>query len=722
MLPLPPFAPLIDTSEAITAALNQTKGISIADGYQSNAFDAAINSRIVPALDSHSRLDRAALLEAAFKLNLTSIQDELGTDFEGLKDAMFRCLDILLRCAELHLVDATIPLNYIEEVLDYQTVEFSMQLYDYLEARVERLTENMVSGKGKGLTLLRMCNELLRRLSKAKNTVFCGRILMLLSSVFPITERSGVNLKGDFHTDNVTLVESEDITAVQDMSPSHSRKDDASNVPNGTSMDVDEDTKNTTQDDRDAVKKELSFYTEFWSLQGFFCNPALLINSPTNMAKLQTGIEHALAKFSAAEEVNQKDRGQRTTSPEPDTITKTSTESSSTAKRKHSQLVDDDATEPTTYFPKFLTSPKLLQLEIADPYFRKHILVQFLITLQYLEGHNADVKDHYAKIRTPNKMFQPQWILEDKDQQWIETIKPRIFNELKASGQESGDEDFANTVKTVLHHEENWIQWKAESCPAFERPSLTEIDAEETLKKRQKLSASLAPLKQKLGCRSLTELWKQVDEQMDEGVGIGSIHPPQAVDEYLSGLPFAAKRAQAMRLREGKPPFTEQETKELSQARLWRGLRLGARQYIHLYGKFVVDSTYSVANLTADIKEDERFEEEVKENGGKVPKPKVAEKPRQEDASTKATTEDAATEANDADVDMEQADATGESTFKVDEPPAQDRADSTASSPGRAGKDTEPESTEAQQAEKAPEETLQEEEPIVISLTKRSPK
>ena len=49
----------------------------------------------------------------------------------------------------------------------------------------------MIPGRGKGLVLLRMCNEMLRRLSKEKNTVFCGRILMFLANSFPLGERSG---------------------------------------------------------------------------------------------------------------------------------------------------------------------------------------------------------------------------------------------------------------------------------------------------------------------------------------------------------------------------------------------------------------------------------------------------------------------------------------------------------------------------------------------------
>lgn len=69
----------------------------------------------------------------------------------------------------------------------------------------------MVPGRGKGLVLLRMCNELLRRLSKEINTVFCGRILMFLANTFPLGERSGVNLRGDFNNDMVAYDTNEEV-------------------------------------------------------------------------------------------------------------------------------------------------------------------------------------------------------------------------------------------------------------------------------------------------------------------------------------------------------------------------------------------------------------------------------------------------------------------------------------------------------------------------------
>ena len=41
--------------------------------------------------------------------------------------------------------------------------------------------------------LLRICNDLLRRLSRTQNTVFCGRILLFLAKFFPFSERLQLN-------------------------------------------------------------------------------------------------------------------------------------------------------------------------------------------------------------------------------------------------------------------------------------------------------------------------------------------------------------------------------------------------------------------------------------------------------------------------------------------------------------------------------------------------
>ncbi|KAF9328985.1 hypothetical protein BGZ91_000749 [Linnemannia elongata] len=601
-LRLPPFGPLLNTADAISRILTETKEhTSITNDILDDktfksritALDTAVKSILVPELDKYKVLDRHSLLEGAFKMTLFSIQNELGSDIERLKDALFRCLDLLLRCSELELVEQLTPIHLLEEVLDMQTVECGEQVYYYLESRVDIFTSGIASTKGKGLSFLRICNELLRRLSKAKNTVLCGRILMLLSSVFPITERSGVNLKGEFNTDNVTLVESDDVVIVPELaSTPRSQKGDDSRVPAGEAMDVDQETgspaKEQMEEDRpdEAARAQSRFYTDFWGLQ----------------------TESASATTDA---------------PTSESVTE-SAASQTMEKKKHSSN-KDRTSPPSTYFPKFLTSPKLLQLEIVDPYFRKHILVQFLIMVQYLQSHNLAAREAQAKITTPNRPFLSQWILDAKDQEWTETTRPTILKHLKAAGLETGDSSFVSTVEEVLKDDESWVQWKAESCQPFEKPSWTAEKVEQTGQKRKRLSEKMAPLKQRLGCASLTELWREVADREWEEPGFGSYKPPRDVDSYLYDVGRLRKREDMMRKLQNKDKEVlaqkEEEAKERDQGRMWRAFRLGVQQYIHLYDNLKFDFD----GLANAIKEDKAFEDMVRENGGKVPEPPAEE-------------------------------------------------------------------------------------------------
>jgi len=58
--------------------------------------------------------------------------------------------------------------------------------------------------------MLRLCNDLLRRLAKVNDAVLCGRVLIMLASFLPLSERSGVNLHGAYNVHNVTEYDGED--------------------------------------------------------------------------------------------------------------------------------------------------------------------------------------------------------------------------------------------------------------------------------------------------------------------------------------------------------------------------------------------------------------------------------------------------------------------------------------------------------------------------------
>ena len=80
--------------------------------------------------------------------------------------------------------------------------------WDLVESHKGALTENPAIFKAGKFILLRLCNSLLKRLSRTRQATLCGRILMFMAAAWPLSEKSALNMKGLCHTDNVTEFES----------------------------------------------------------------------------------------------------------------------------------------------------------------------------------------------------------------------------------------------------------------------------------------------------------------------------------------------------------------------------------------------------------------------------------------------------------------------------------------------------------------------------------
>lgn len=84
----------------------------------------------------------------------------------------------------------SIPVVLLSDIFDLFTLDQCEKLFTYVENNVSVWKEDSFFGACKN-NLLRMCNDLLRRLSRSQNTVFRGRILLFLARFFPFSERSG---------------------------------------------------------------------------------------------------------------------------------------------------------------------------------------------------------------------------------------------------------------------------------------------------------------------------------------------------------------------------------------------------------------------------------------------------------------------------------------------------------------------------------------------------
>lgn len=228
--------------------------------------------------------------------------------------------------------------------MDSQTIAGCRKVFDFLESRREKIITGKHFGSIK-LVILRSCNDLLRRLSRAEDTPFCGRVFIFLFQVFPLGDKSSVNLRGEYHVENVTTY---------DESP-------ADNDGQGEKMDVDAGpdaagTKSSTKPDTSESKdgkplKPEALYPVFWSLQTSFSQPKKLFD-PAHFAHFKFGLEATLAAFKQIQN-SQSSR-----------VAKQVDEAKRGIKRKRDGSDDELA---DVYNPKYLTSRDLFELEVGRP-------------------------------------------------------------------------------------------------------------------------------------------------------------------------------------------------------------------------------------------------------------------------------------------------------------------------------------------------------------------
>jgi THO complex subunit 1 len=115
-------------------------------------------------------------------------------------------------------------------------------------------------------------NALLKRLCRSSQLVLAGRILMFLSSVFPLSEPSGLNKKGAFNTENATAFEAEEeLSAAASSSAAQGVSGESTMGDDGMDGSVVADTSGGTECSVDAA-----FYQTLWSSQRYFKEPQLL--------------------------------------------------------------------------------------------------------------------------------------------------------------------------------------------------------------------------------------------------------------------------------------------------------------------------------------------------------------------------------------------------------------------------------------------------------------
>lgn len=423
------------------------------------------------------------------------------------------------------ICSATTPFLLLGDVLDCLPLDQCDRIFSFVEENVSTWKSNSFYTAGKNY-LLRMCNDLLRRLSKSQNTVFCGRIQLFLARLFPLSEKSGLNLQSQFNLDNVTVFNKNEQESTLGQKHTEEKEE---------GMEVEEG--EMGEDDAPAqcsIPIDYNLYRKFWTLQDYFRNPVQCYDKFSWMTFLKFSDE-TLAVFKSYK-----------------------LDDMQASKRKLEELRASGGEH--VYFAKFLTSEKLMDLQLSDSNFRRHILLQYLILFQYLKGQ--------VKFKSSS------CVLNDDQTTWIEETTKLVYQLLREIPPD-GDK-FANMVEHILNTEENWNGWKNEGCPSFVKERTVDDKPKRPTRKRQAPEDFLGKGPDRkifMGNDELTRLWNLNSDNMEACKSDSREFMP-SLDEFFAEAIEQADPAN----------MVEEEYKVVRNPNYgWRALRLLSRRSPHFF-------------------------------------------------------------------------------------------------------------------------------------------
>ncbi|XP_077471986.1 THO complex subunit 1 [Stigmatopora argus] len=450
---------------------------------------------------------------------------------EQITDRASKCDDYLsLICMSIDAVtegicSATTPFVLLGDVLDSLPLDQCDNIFTFVEENVSTWKSNSFYTAGKNY-LLRMCNDLLRRLSKSQNTVFCGRIQLFLARLFPLSEKSGLNLQSQFNLDNVTVFNKNEDESTFGLKHTEEKED---------GMEVEEGEMGDEEPPAScSIPIDYNLYRKFWTLQDYFRNPVQCYDKVSWMTFLKYSDE-TLAVFKSFK-----------------------LDDMQASKRKLEEL--RAAGGEHVYFAKFLTSEKLMDLQLSDSNFRRHILLQYLILFQYLKGQ--------VKFKSSS------CLLNDDQTAWIEETTKLVYQLLKEIPPD-GDK-FASMVERILNTEENWIAWKNEGCSSFVKERPADDKPKRPTRKRAAPEDFLGKGPDRkifMGNDELTRLWNLNLDNMEACKSDSREFMP-SLDEFFTE---AIEQADPVNM-------VEEEYKVVRNPNYgWRALRLLSRRSPHFF-------------------------------------------------------------------------------------------------------------------------------------------
>lgn len=362
------------------------------------------------------------------------------------------------------------------------------------------LLQNMPASRGKALPLLRIINSFLRCLPRTpEDLVFRGRIHQFAGSVISVADKSAVNMRGDYNDIQTTWEEDERLAEDEkgDEKPDGEENGDGEEkMEDGVEGDVEMKQEEVKEGDEQVDEKEEGdgemkveekkeeekkdeppttppaiipessepdFYSTLWSLQQYFSNPPTLDGPPTGTPALTPfALFKSKTDFVLPRLFEQTLKEKATSGTEVSTsssTTKTSTSPSTSTsptsrKRKRAAITTttEAADEDDSFFhPHYLTGRRLLSHELADPSFRRQILVQYFILFQFLLNLTPASAAKQAFTGGMPKTF----VIGQEDQEWVKKKVQAIREELRKMGRDG--KSFESTVLSVITRERHYV-------------------------------------------------------------------------------------------------------------------------------------------------------------------------------------------------------------------------------------------------------------------------
>ncbi|KAJ6945348.1 hypothetical protein NC651_000412 [Populus alba x Populus x berolinensis] len=189
-------------------------------------------------------------------------------------------------------------------------------------------------------------------------------------------------------------------------------------------------------------------------------------------------------------------------------------------------------------------------LELKDPSFRRHVLVQCLILFDYLKAPGKNDKD-----LTSESMKEEIRSREEHVKKLLEMTPPK-------------GKDFLHMVEHILEREKNWLWWKRDGCPPFEKQPIENKTVQDGGKKRRP--------RWRLGNKELSQLWKWADQNPNALTDPQRVRTP-AITDYWKPL------AEDMDPSAG---IDAEYHHKNNRVYCWKGLRFSARQDLDGFSRF----------------------------------------------------------------------------------------------------------------------------------------